>query len=140
MGYQKLKIRSIIWKHNKNIRMIHYFWCRIKFWAYLPCIYSIIIFQFILIDGLGAPYMDSHQFFCVPHSPHQNFDSVNETIHFLVFTVVDIKLQCCWLSRACLKIVNFLPGWKKIDFFGHPYGYTLASTTTKMKKCYFSVN
>ncbi len=57
-----------------------------------------------LIHRLGAPCKDNHQFFCVPRSLRQNFDAVNETIHFSAFTVLNIRLlMSMLLSRAHLK-------------------------------------
>ncbi len=38
------------------------------------------IYNVCLIDHLGALYVDHHQFFCVPRSPHQNFDVVLLTV------------------------------------------------------------
>ncbi len=54
--------------------------------------FSFVRKQTILIDRLGDPYVNNHQFFCVPRSPHQNFDCANETIHFSAFMVFNIKL------------------------------------------------
>ncbi len=65
----------------------------------------------VIIEHLGAPFVDNHQFFCVPYSLHQNFDRVNETIYFSVFTVFDIELLM-WMLLTIQKML-------KVNLFSH---------------------
>ncbi len=109
MGYQKPDIQSIIWRNIKNIRTVLLFLMQNQilntFTAFtrLP-FFSIVRKGTILIDRLGDPYVDNHQFLCVPRSPHQNFDCVNETVHFSAFTVFDTKL----LMSLLLTVLAFI--------------------------------
>ncbi len=82
---QKYQTGFVIFDAESNFEHIHPVFTLLSFFSFVRKLTT-------LIDRLGDPYVDNHQFFYVPRSPHQNFDCVNETIHFSAFTVLDIKL------------------------------------------------
>ncbi len=95
--YQKYQNSFVIFDAESNFDHIYSVVTLLSFFSFVKK-------ETILIYRVGDQCVDNHQFFCVPRSPYQNFDCVNEIIYFwhLMFLISNFWCGCYHSSRARL--------------------------------------